>query len=218
LLEELAAADASFAIAAAAPIGVLSAISGQGSAAQKEHLLPLFSGDKYQCASVAIMEPEFAFDVSSIRTAAIKTRDGYRLSGIKGLVPLADRSSHFLVVARCDGAVDAFIVDRNSQGVSVGERKPGLGLRALETATVLFSDVELSFSDRLGGSSGCDVQRVIDSARTALAAILTGTSRAVMEFVIPYCKGRILHGSPLAQRQSPSALLICGLKPTQCGG
>ena len=82
-------ADASFAIAAAAPIGFLGAIAAQGSPAQKKNLLPLFAGDKYRCAGVAVMEPDFAFDVSAIRTTAIKTRDGYRLSGMKGLVPLA---------------------------------------------------------------------------------------------------------------------------------
>ena len=108
-------ADAAFAIAAAAPIGFLGAIAAQGSPAQKKNLLPLFAGDKYRCAGVAIMEPDFAFDVSAIRTAAIKTRDGYRLSGMKGPVPLAGQCSHFLVVAQCDGALDAFIVDRNSQ-------------------------------------------------------------------------------------------------------
>ena len=62
------------------------------------------------------MEPDFAFDVSSIRTAAIKTRDGYRLSGMKGLVPLAANCSHFIVVAQCDGALDAFIVEREREG------------------------------------------------------------------------------------------------------
>jgi acyl-CoA dehydrogenase len=53
LLEELAVADAAFAVAAAAPIGFLSAIAAQGSPAQKKNLLPLFAGDKYRCAVVA---------------------------------------------------------------------------------------------------------------------------------------------------------------------
>jgi len=80
LLEELAVADASFAIAAAAPIGFLGAIAAQGSSAQKKNLLPIFAGDKYRCAGVAIMEPDFAFDVSTIRTTAIKKRE--RLSAV----------------------------------------------------------------------------------------------------------------------------------------
>jgi alkylation response protein AidB-like acyl-CoA dehydrogenase len=201
LLEELAVADAAFAIVAAAPIGFLSAIAAQGSLAQKKSLLPLFAGDKYRCAGIAIMEPDFAFDVSAIRTTATRTRDGYRLTGIKGLVPLAAHCSHFLVVAQCDGKLDAFIVDRTSRGVAVGEKKPNIGLRALETATVSFKEVELSASARLGESAGCDVQRIIDSGRTALSAIMTGISRGVMEFVIPYLKERVVHGAPLAQKQ-----------------
>jgi alkylation response protein AidB-like acyl-CoA dehydrogenase len=202
LLEELAVADAAFAIAAAAPIGFLGAIADQGSPAQKKNLLPLFTGDKYRCAGVAIMEPDFAFDVSAIRTTAVKTRDGYRLSGMKGLVPLARNCSHFIVVAQCDDAADAFIVDRNTRGVTVGEKKPNIGLRALEMATVGLKDVELSAGARLGEGAGCDVQRIIDSARTALSAIMTGTSRAVMEFVMPYTKQRVVHGDALAKKQT----------------
>ena len=201
LLEELAVAGAAFAIAAAAPIGFLSAIAAQGSPAQKKTLLPLFAGDKYRCAGIAVMEPDFAFDVSSIRTTAIRTRDGYRLTGIKGLVPLAGRCSHFLVLAQCDGKLEGLVVDRDTRGVVVGEKRPNIGLRALETATVSFKDVELRSSARLGESAGCDVQRIVDSGRTALSAIMTGVSRGVMEFVMPYVKERVVHGAPLAQKQ-----------------
>ncbi len=202
LLEELAVADASFAIAAAAPIGFLGAIAAQGSPAQNKDLLPLFAGDEYRCAGIAVMEPDFAFDVSSIRTSAIKTRGAYRLSGIKGLVPLAANCSHFIVVANCDGAAEAFIVERSAKGVTIGEKKPNIGLRALEMATVSFKDVELSSSARLGEGAGCNVQRIIDSARTALSAIMTGSSRAVMEFVMPYTKERVVHGDALAKKQT----------------
>jgi alkylation response protein AidB-like acyl-CoA dehydrogenase len=201
MLEELAAADASFAMAAAAPMGFVSAIAGQGSPAQKKSLLPHFTGDQYRPAAVAIMEPDFAFDVTALHTIAVKYRDGYVLNGIKGPVPLAGRCGHFLVVAQCDGALDAFIVDRNLPGVTLGEKRLNTGLRALETANVTFKDVKLRASDRLGESAVCDVQRIVDSARTALAAIMTGTSRAVMEFVMPYVKDRVVHGAPLAQKQ-----------------
>ncbi len=201
LLEELAVADASFATAAGAPIGFVSAIASQGSAAQKKSLLPAFAGDEYRCAAVAVMEPDFAFDVCAMRTTAVKTRGGYRLSGAKGPIPLATRCGHFLVLAACDGALDAFIVDRETRGVSIGARVPELGLRALEMANVSFDQVELTPAARLGESAGCDAGRIVDSARTALAAIMTGVSRAVMEFVIPYTKERVVHGAPLAQKQ-----------------
>ena len=202
LLEELAVADASFAIAAAAPLGFLGTIAAQGSPGQKKSLLPLFAGDDYRCAGVAIIEPGFDFDVTAIRTTAVKTHDGYRLSGLKALVPLAARCSHFIVIARCGGNPEAFIVDPTSKGVTVGEKKPNIGLRALEMATVSFKDVELSAAARLGESAGCEVQRIVDSARTALSAIMTGTARAVMEFVMPYTKERVVHGDALAKKQT----------------
>jgi alkylation response protein AidB-like acyl-CoA dehydrogenase len=201
LLEELAVADAAFAIAAAAPIGFASAIAAYGSIEQKKTLLSLFVGDKYQCASVAIMEPDFMFDVSAMRTSAAKTSGGYRLSGVKSMVPLADQCSHFLVLANCDGATDGFIVERHAKGVAVRDERPGLGLRALQMANVNFTNVELNSDARLGGAAGCDVQGIVDSARTALAAVMAGLSRAVFEFVMPYTKARVVHGDALAKKQ-----------------
>jgi alkylation response protein AidB-like acyl-CoA dehydrogenase len=201
LLEELAAGDAAFAVALGAPMGFVGAIAALGSPVQKKDLLATFTRDEYQCAGIAVMEPDFGFDVTALRTAAVKARGGYRLSGIKGPVPVADRCSHFLVVAQCDGALEAFIVDRGAPGVTVAACRPTIGLRAAEFATVSFREVELSAVARLGEAAGCDVHRIIDSGRTALAAIMTGTARAVMDFVIPYLKQRVVHGAPLAQKQ-----------------
>ena len=201
LLEELAAGDAAFAMAAGASIGFVSAVASHGSEAQRRALLPLFTDARYRPVSVAVVEPDFSFDVAALGTVANRTPRGFRLNGIKGPVPLAARSSHFLVIAQCEGSTGAFIVERNCAGVSVGENRPGLGLRALETAAVSFKDVELLSGARLGESDSCDVQRIIDSSRIALAAIMTGVSRAVMEFVIPYLKDRVVHGAPLAQKQ-----------------
>jgi alkylation response protein AidB-like acyl-CoA dehydrogenase len=201
LLEELAAGDGAGAVALGAPMGFLSAIAAQGSPAQKQTLLARFTRDEYRCAGVAAMEPDFGFDVAALRTNAVKTRGGYRLNGLKGPVPLAHRCDQFLVIARCEGAPEAFIVDREARGVTVGQQRPTIGLRAAEPATVSFKDVALDEGARLGEAAACDVQRIIDSGRTALAAILTGTASAVMEFVIPYLKQRVVHGAPLAQKQ-----------------
>jgi len=201
ILEELAAADPSFATAAGAVMGFVSAVAAFGSPRQKNELLPAFAADTFRCGAVAIMEPDFSFDVAAIRTTAAPAGGGYRLNGVKSFVPLAARCDHFLVLARCEGRLDAFIVNRGARGVTVSEKKPGLGLRALETATVSFDRVELPVGARLGESAGCDAQRLIDSSRAALAAIMTGAGRAVMEFVIPYLKQRVVHGAPLAQKQ-----------------
>ena len=202
ILEELGAADATLAVAMASTMGFVQAIADQGSARQREKLLGDFTGETFQAAAVAMMEPRFCFDVSRFATVADRAGDDYVVRGAKAMVPLASRCSHFLVVAQADGAPDAFIVPRGASGVTVGEPKGALGLRALEMAEVTFDNVVVPGAMRLGEGNGADIQRIIDSARVGISAILAGLSRGVMEYVIPYTKERIVHGVPLAQKQT----------------
>jgi len=201
LLEELATADATLALAAAAPMAFVQAIADQGSRRQRDLLLPLFAGERFTAAAVVVMEPQFQFDVTALATSAERTGDGYLLRGHKSLVPLARDCSHFLVIARSGDVTDAFIVPSDSAGVSVGAAKGTLGLRGLAMADVTFDGVSVPAAMRLGEHNGCDVQRIIDAARTGIAAILTGVSRGVLEYAVPYLKERVVHGAPLARKQ-----------------
>jgi alkylation response protein AidB-like acyl-CoA dehydrogenase len=202
VLEELGAADATLALAVASTMGFVLAIADQGTARQREALLKEFTGGTFQAAAVAITEPSFGFDVSKLGTKATRAGDGYTLRGKKAMVPLAGRCSHFLVIAENNGAADALIVAKESPGVSIAEPKGTLGLRALELAEVTFDDVAVPASMRLGEGNGADVQRIIDGARIGLAAIMAGLSRGVLEYVIPYTKERIVHGTALAKKQT----------------
>jgi alkylation response protein AidB-like acyl-CoA dehydrogenase len=201
LLEELAAADATLALAVAAPMAFVQAIADQGSRHQREALLPLFTGDRFAAAAIALMEPQFQFDVTTLATSAERSGESYLLRGRKTLVPLAGESSHFLVIATSGGAADAFVVPREAAGVRVGPAKGTLGLRGLAMADVEFDGVEVSASMRLGEHNGCDVQRIVDASRTGIAAILTGMSRSVLDYCVPYLKERVVHGAPLARKQ-----------------
>jgi alkylation response protein AidB-like acyl-CoA dehydrogenase len=202
ILEELGAADAAVAMAMASTMGFVQAIADQGSAEQRTSLLGRFTGDRFQPAAVAMMEPRFGFDVSRFSTGAKRAGADYIVRGTKTMVPLASRCSHFLVVAATDGAADAFIVPSDAAGVKIAEPKGALGLRALEMAEVAFEDVTVPASMRLGEGNGADIQRIIDSARVGISSILAGLSRGVMEYVIPYTKERVVHGVPLAQKQT----------------
>jgi len=200
VLEELAAADATPAMAVACTMGFVGAIVDQGTARQRGELLQAFTGDVFQAAAVAAMEPMFGFDVSRLGTKAARTGDVFIVRGKKAMVPLAGRCSHFLVIAESNGAAEALIVPKAARGVSIGKSKETLGLRALELAEVSFEDVAVPAAMRLG--EACDVQRIIDAARVALAAIMTGLSRGVVEYVVPYVKDRIVHGTALAKKQT----------------
>ena len=201
LLEELARGDATVATALAGPLGFVKAIVEQGSDRQKQALLPIYSGHTPAFAAIAYGEPG-PKSGPAVRTVAAKTADGYSLRGEKALIPLADQCGHFLVVAECDGALDGFIVAAGTPGLAI-RRHPGtLGLRALAMADVVLNDVEIPADCRLGENKATNLQRVIDSSRIALGAIMTGVARSVFEYTLPYTKDRVVHGEAIAKKQS----------------
>jgi alkylation response protein AidB-like acyl-CoA dehydrogenase len=202
VLEELAWGDASLALAAVAPAAFAFAVTDFGTEAQKRALLPLFCGAKFQAAALAAIEPGPAADAALPRTLAEPKGSGFVLSGSKRFVPFADRASHFLVIARNNGGVDAFVVPRGAAGLRIGEPDAKLGLRALPTGSLELERVELPADARLGGSQGCDVRRILDSARTAIAAALVGLSRGVLDYAIPYAKEREAFGQAIARKQA----------------
>jgi len=202
VLEELAYGDATLAIAAAAPSLFAYAIADQGSEAQRATYLPALCGERYQAASLAVAEPSPAFNALAPRTRAERHNGGFAISGSKCFVPFADRASHFLVIAQRDGGLDAFIVPREVPGLTVSEPEKNLGLRALPTGALTLDAVRVSAADRLGGDAGCDVLRLLNHSRVALAAILTGVGRAVLDYCVPYAKERVAFGEAIARKQS----------------
>ncbi len=202
VLEELAYGDAALALAATAPAAFAFAIADQGTAEQRDRYLPLFCGADYHAASVALIEPAPVFDPLQLRTVAESRGDGFALSGRKTFVPLGDRASHFLVIARSGAALDAFIVPREAEGLRISEPERNLGLRALPTATLELERVAVPGDARLGGAAGCDVRRLLDHGRTALAAVMLGVSRAVLEYCVPYAKEREAFGEAIGRKQA----------------
>jgi alkylation response protein AidB-like acyl-CoA dehydrogenase len=201
VLEELAWGDATLATAAVVPAGFANAIVDQGTEEQKREYLPLFCGEKYHAASLAIVEPSPVFEPAIPRTLAEPKGNGFVLSGSKSFVPMADRASHFLVVCRNNGGLDAFIVPRDAAGLTIGETDKNLGLRALPTATLELERVEVPAAARLGGEGGCDVRRLLNHSRAALAAIEVGLARGVLDYAVPYAKDRQAFDQAIAQKQ-----------------
>lgn len=202
VLEELGWGDAALALAAFTPAAFAFAVADQGSQEQKRELLPLFCAESFHAASLALVEPGPLFDPALPRTLAEPKGDAFVLSGAKSFVPLADRASHFLVVARNNGGRDAFVVPRDAAGLSISEPEKNMGLRALPAATLELERVEVPASARLGGDAGCDVQRLVDHSRVALAALMTGISRAVLDYCVPYARERRAFGQAIAQKQA----------------
>jgi acyl-CoA dehydrogenase len=208
ILEELAHGCASLGAAAMAPGLFVNALLDYGTPEQKQEYLPLFTTSEVAAGSIALQEQSFAFDPARVSTIAEPKGDGFNITGVKRLVPLGDRASHFLVIARAGAgegmdAVEAFIVPRDASGLTIGEEaEKKLGLHALTCSALELQGVEVPASARLGGDAGIDGQRLVNSCRVASLAIALGLSRAMMEISIPYAKDRIAFGKPIAQKQA----------------
>ena len=202
LLEELAHGDAALALAAVAPSQFANAILDHGSEEQRKRYLPLFCGPRYHAASLAILEPSPVAEPLRPRTVAEAKNDGYVLSGAKSFVVYGDRASHFLVLARQEDGLGAFIVPRDADGVTVSAPEKNMGLRGLRTAALELERVELRAADRLGGAAGANVAQIVANSRVALGAVLLGLSRAVLEYCVPYAKDRVAFDEAIAKKQS----------------
>jgi alkylation response protein AidB-like acyl-CoA dehydrogenase len=202
LIEELAHGDAALTLAVLAPSQFANAIVDHGSDDQKQRYLPLFCGESFHVGSLAILEPKALCEPLAPRTVAEPKEDGWVLSGSKSFVVLGDRASHFLVFARCEDRVQAFIVARDAEGLSISEPELNMGMKGLTTVKLDLERVEVASADRLGGDGGCDVVQILNNSRVALAAVLLGLSRAVLEYCIPYTKDREAFDEPIAKKQS----------------
>lgn len=197
-LEALAFADAGLAVAVAAPLGFARAVMEHGTDAQRDRLVMAWSRPGFKSAAVLIQEPGFFFDVTKPRAKVLRVGGKAVLSGVKSCVPRASACSDFLVVAQGDEGVGAYLVAADVAGVAIQAPEGTLGLKSAALADVSFDEVSLPADARLD----VDVQVLIDCARTAASAIMTGVSGAVLEHLTPYLKQRVAHGSALAQKQS----------------
>lgn len=201
--EALAYGDMGLALPLLAPGGVASALTHWGSADQQATYLPEFAGENVPQACVAIAEPQPLFDPTRLKTTAVRTPSGYRLDGVKSLVPAAADAELFIIGAQLDGKPALFIVESSAKGLTV-KADPSMGLRAAALGHVELSGVSVPLSARLGedDASDQDYSEAIALSRLGWAALTVGTSHAVLDYVVPYVKEREAFGEPIAHRQA----------------
>jgi alkylation response protein AidB-like acyl-CoA dehydrogenase len=205
--EALAYGDMGLALPILAPAGVAAALTHWGSAGQQATYLNEFAGENVPQACVAIAEPHPLFDPTALKTTAVRTPGGYRLNGVKSLVPAAADAELFIVAAQLNGKPALFIVESSSEGLSV-EADPSMGIRAAALGHVELDNVAVPLGARLGEDDppSTDSAKIyteaIALARLGWAALAVGTSHAVLDYVVPYVKEREAFGEPIAHRQS----------------
>jgi alkylation response protein AidB-like acyl-CoA dehydrogenase len=201
--EALAYGDMGLALPILAPGGVASALTHWGSADQQATYLGEFAGENVPQACVAIAEPQPLFDPTRLKTTAVRTPSGYRLDGVKSLVPAAADAELFILGAQLNGKPALFIVESSAKGLTV-KADPSMGIRAAALGQVELSGVSVPLNARLGEGEATDddYSEAIALSRLGWAALAVGTSHAVLDYVIPYVKERQAFGEPIAHRQA----------------
>ncbi len=159
-------------------------------------------------AAYCLTEPEAGSDVAGIKTTARKEGDYYILNGSKTFITGATVSNFFTVFAYTDPDVrykgmSCFIVDRDWEGVSVGQPFDKLGQHASDTAEVIFDNVKVPASYILGqeGMGFLIAMKVFDRSRPATAAGALGVAQRALDESVQYAKERVSFGKPIWQHQ-----------------
>ena len=182
-------------------------ILGGSEEVKKEFLGMLIEEPKL--ASFCLTEPEAGSDVGSMRTRAVKQGDKYVINGSKVFITNGSHASWYTVYAKTDPdkghkGISAFVVPRDTPGVSVAKKEDKLGQRASDTAQIQFDDVEIPEEYLLGEENhGFRLAMMtLDRTRPGVAAMGVGVGRAAFEFARDYSKERIQFGVPIAMHQA----------------
>ncbi|HUH59617.1 MAG TPA: acyl-CoA dehydrogenase family protein [Candidimonas sp.] len=160
-------------------------------------------------AGFAMTEPAAGSDVAGIRTRAERVPGGYELSGSKLWISNATLATFFVVFAKTNAqgghrGLTAFIVPRDSAGLSVGQPLGKLGQRAAPTAEVFFERVFVPDDHRLGdeGSGFTLAMEVFDHSRPMVAAFGVGLTERCIDESLAYARERRSMGSALIDHQA----------------
>jgi butyryl-CoA dehydrogenase len=169
-------------------------------------LVPYAAGERLGC--FCLTEPEAGSDASNQSTRARREGEDYVLDGRKVFVTNGREASAALVFAQTDRArrhrgVTAFLVERGTPGFSVVKTEDKLGIRASDTAELLFEGCRIPVAARLGdeGQGFKIAMTALDSGRIGIAAQAVGIAVGAYEAAVEYAKQRTSFGVPIAQHQ-----------------
>ena len=178
-----------------------------GTEEQKEnYLVDLATGKKI--GAFCLSEPEAGSDATSQRTTAESKGDHYILNGTKNWITNGNSASTYIVMAQTDHekrhkGINALIVERASDGFVVGKKEDKLGIRGSDTHSLMFQDVKVPQSNRLGedGFGFKFAMSTLNGGRIGIAAQALGIAAGAYELALKYSKERKAFGVEIAQHQ-----------------
>ena len=177
-----------------------------GSEEQQRHYLAMLASDQGCLAAIAFTESHAGSDLQSIAAAAHRDGDEFVLSGEKCYITNGGIAEISVVFAKLEGAVTAFVVEKDDPGVLPGRKENKLGLRASHTGSMILDDARVP-RDRLLGEEGQGFLIAMDffeGSRPQVAASAIGIARAAFEYATEYAREREAFGKPLVTKQGVS--------------
>jgi len=207
-LEEIAKACASHAVI----MSVNNSLYGEpvhryGSDDQRERFLkPVASGHAHGC--FALTEPQAGSDATNQATLAVRDGDHYVISGRKRFITTGREASFALVFCQTDRAkrhrgISALLVEKGTRGFTVDKTEDKLGIRASDTAELVFDDCRVPVANRLGeeGQGFKIALSAIDGGRIGIAAQAVGIATGAYERSVAYARERRAFGVPIGEHQ-----------------
>lgn len=181
-----------------------------GNEEQKQRYLPKLASAEW-IGAWGLTEPNTGSDAGNMRTVAQADGDYYVLNGAKNFITHG-RSGHVAVVIARTGKVGdshgmtAFVIEKGTKGFSSGKKENKLGMRASETAELIFTDCRVHKSQMLGQEGDGFVQslKVLDGGRISIAALSLGIAQGAYKAALQYSKERHQFNKPISSFQGIS--------------
>jgi alkylation response protein AidB-like acyl-CoA dehydrogenase len=206
IIEELGRVDGSVGLSVAAHNSLCSNhIYSFGTDEQKQkYLVPLVQGESF--GAWGLTESQAGSDASGTRTTAIRSNGGWKVNGSKNFITHAIACNTLVAVAVTDKSkgshgISAFIFDKSMEGFRSDKKENKVGMRASETASVVFEDCYVPDENRLGelGEGFLQAMQILDGGRISIAALSVGIAQGAYEAALKYSKERQQFGKPISE-------------------
>lgn len=174
---------------------------------KQKYLVPLASGEII--GAFLLSEPEAGSDATHQHTTAEDKGDHYLLNGTKNWISNANSASTYIVMAQTNPekkhrGINAFIIEKNTPGISLGQHEDKMGMRSSDTHSVMFTDVKIPKENRIGddGFGFKFAMLVLEAGRIGIASQALGIASGALERATAYAKERKAFGTEIANHQA----------------
>lgn len=174
---------------------------------KEKYLKPLARGEVL--GAFLLSEPEAGSDATMQRTTAEDKGDYYLVNGTKNWITNANCASTYILIAQTHPekkhkGINAFVVDKNTPGITLGPHEDKMGMRSSDTHSVMFNDVKIPKENRIGedGFGFKFAMKVLEGGRIGIAAQALGLASGALERATAYAKERKAFGTEIGNHQA----------------